>query len=83
MIIELEDGGTVDTDKLANESRQRLIAALSALGRTFETQALVLAIAGLAHTDNGFLVVNDRERFNMWLVEGDRSAAPVTPTTRQ
>jgi hypothetical protein len=40
MIIELEDGGTVDTDKLANESRQRLIAALSALGRTFETQAL-------------------------------------------
>jgi hypothetical protein len=44
---------------------------------------LVLAIAGLAHTDNGFLVVNDRERFNMWLVEGDRSAAPVTPTTRQ
>ena len=33
------------------------------------TRMLILAIAGLDFTDDGFLVVKDRERFNRWLVE--------------
>ena len=37
--------------------------------QVFATRMLILAVAGLDFTSDGFLVVKDRERFNQWLVE--------------